>query len=225
MGLGEDTQILKYKRLHFQKCSPAPIPENEHQTHWMLSAVKNLTTSLKSLTGSWTVFVTWSHWGDAAYQILWKELDLIIAVPKLITHSWKSSLCNVNHLDNKFTCCKNKQANKTPEDTRRFFSRLLLSLVGDFKIGSWVNPQLLRNPEHNFTGLGASITSRASVSPCAQGHRDRPDDCYNRRGSAGCCTVFQRMAQPSLPFCHPWSCHAQLLPHGRIPVCTIHTYA
>lgn len=49
MRLGENTQIFKYKRLHFQKSSPAPIFENEHQTHWMLSAVKNLTTSLKSL--------------------------------------------------------------------------------------------------------------------------------------------------------------------------------
>lgn len=66
-GIGrKNTQIFKYKRLHFQKSSPAPIPENEHQTHWMLSAVKNLTTSLKSLTGSWTVFVIWSHLGDVA---------------------------------------------------------------------------------------------------------------------------------------------------------------
>lgn len=44
MGLGENTQIFKYERLHFQNSPPAPIPENEHQTHWMLSAVKNLTT-------------------------------------------------------------------------------------------------------------------------------------------------------------------------------------
>lgn len=52
MGLGEDMQIFKYKALHFQKCSPAPIPENEQQTQWMLSADKNLTISLRSLTGS-----------------------------------------------------------------------------------------------------------------------------------------------------------------------------
>lgn len=89
MGLGENTQIFKYKRLHFQMSLPAPIPENEHQTHWMLSAVKNLTTSLKSLTGSWTVFVIQSHLGDdVAYQILWKELDLITAIPELMEHSW-----------------------------------------------------------------------------------------------------------------------------------------
>lgn len=88
MGLGENTQILKYKRLHFQNSSPALIPENEHQIHWMLSAVKNLTTSLKILTGSWTVFVIWSHLGHMAYQILWKELDLITAIPELIKHSW-----------------------------------------------------------------------------------------------------------------------------------------
>lgn len=98
-----------------------------------------------------------------------------------------------------------KQTRKQPPPPPkiwRFFSRLFLHLVVDFKIGSWVNPHLLRNPGHNFTGLCPSLTSRASVSPYAQKHRDRAGDYYNRHGSVGCCTVSSIL--PSLkPSCPP----------------------
>lgn len=109
LGLGEDTQIFKYTRLHFQKCSPAPIPENEHQTHWMLSAVKNQTTE----EPNWEL-------NCLCNLILLGRCGTPNPLERTRSYrcsSWtnktqlKECLCNINNFDNRFICHR-KQARK-----------------------------------------------------------------------------------------------------------------